>query len=403
MSISGTCLLAGIKIPFLMEGSSTSSLYCQRCWISLKVMDHGFNDYFDEHSLAELSLPAIRTPELDLSAQANNLDVCLLPKQKVSSNQGFTLIDKSQFSKDNIQNGHLSYHLQKSIELFDLVSSTSDIDHPLCDECADTLVNMLQHQLSAAEDESREYQQYLSKLTKEQNQLDTSTNNLATMERELASLQLQEKELESELIQLIEQQKELQKQVQDEEKETTLSKENENSYRRILAAQTHQQLKVKDEILSYECHLNFVQLSLNQLKYTNAFNASFHLWHTGHFGTINGLRLGRLPSVPIDWTEINAAWGQAVVLLSAMARKVNITFKRYKLIPFGCQSCIEDTVENKILPLYGSGGFKLLWDAKFDNGMVAFLDCLQQFQLEVENSKKLDDESNRLNFQFPYR
>ena len=37
--------------------------------------------------------------------------------------------------------------------------------------------------------------------------------------------------------------------------------------------------------------------------------------------------------------------------------------------------------ENKELPLYGSGGFKLIWDNKFDSGMAAFLECLQQFKV----------------------
>ena len=29
----------------------------------------------------------------------------------------------------------------------------------------------------------------------------------------------------------------------------------------------------------------------------------------------------------------------------------------------------------KELPLYGSSGFKLFWESKFDQAMVAFLDC----------------------------
>ena len=33
---------------------------------------------------------------------------------------------------------------------------------------------------------------------------------------------------------------------------------------------------------------------------------------------------------------------------------------------------------------YGSGGFRFLWNSKFDAAMVAFLDCLQQFKEEVE-------------------
>ena len=36
------------------------------------------------------------------------------------------------------------------------------------------------------------------------------------------------------------------------------------------------------------------------------------------------------------------------------------------------------------LPLYGSGGIRFLWDTKFDQAMVAFLDCLQQFKEVVE-------------------
>ena len=39
--------------------------------------------------------------------------------------------------------------------------------------------------------------------------------------------------------------------------------------------------------------------------------------------------------------------------------------------------------ENKELPLYGSGGFKLIWDNKFDSGMAAFLECLQQFKVII--------------------
>ena len=39
----------------------------------------------------------------------------------------------------------------------------------------------------------------------------------------------------------------------------------------------------------------------------------------GPFGTVNGFRLGRLPSVAVEWDEINAAWGMACLLLTTMA------------------------------------------------------------------------------------
>lgn len=51
--------------------------------------------------------------------------------------------------------------------------------------------------------------------------------------------------------------------------------------------------------------------------------------HSGQFGTINNFRLGRLPSVPVEWNEINAAWGQTVLLLHALANKMGLKFQRY--------------------------------------------------------------------------
>jgi len=56
--------------------------------------------------------------------------------------------------------------------------------------------------------------------------------------------------------------------------------------------------------------------------------------------------LGRLPSYPVEWSEINAAWGQTVLLLYALAKKMNFTFKDYKLVPYGNHSFIE-TLEDK--------------------------------------------------------
>lgn len=55
----------------------------------------------------------------------------------------------------------------------------------------------------------------------------------------------------------------------------------------------------------------------------------------------------------------------------------------------------QDVAEQRELPLYGSGGFRFLWDTKFDAAMVAFLDCLQQFKEAVERGDS--------GFSLPYR
>ena len=59
---------------------------------------------------------------------------------------------------------------------------------------------------------------------------------------------------------------------------------------------------------------------LKRLQQTNVYHDVFRIWHDGAFGTIGGFRLGRTADTPVDWDEINAAWGQTVLLLKTMAQ-----------------------------------------------------------------------------------
>ena len=75
---------------------------------------------------------------------------------------------------------------------------------------------------------------------------------------------------------------------------------------------------------------------LQLLQGVNVLNDAFRIWHDGPFGTISGFRLGRTPDAPVSWDEINAAWGQAVLLLHTMAHACKLTFsgKRCVLVCF---------------------------------------------------------------------
>lgn len=70
------------------------------------------------------------------------------------------------------------------------------------------------------------------------------------------------------------------------------------------------------------CHVQIKRSEeqLRRLQATNVYNHVFNIWHDGPFGTISGFRLGRTSSCPVEWDEINAAWGQAVLLLHTMAQ-----------------------------------------------------------------------------------
>ena len=49
-------------------------------------------------------------------------------------------------------------------QLFDIMSGQSTIDHPLCEECTDTLLDQLDQQLKITDDELKDYKVFFEKL-----------------------------------------------------------------------------------------------------------------------------------------------------------------------------------------------------------------------------------------------
>ncbi|VEN52139.1 unnamed protein product [Callosobruchus maculatus] len=364
------------------------SFACQRCSQNLRL-DESLHS-FSEHTSAELNLPIHSNPDVDLESQATSFDHYVPPCRLSDSGNGangFMLIS------DENEVDLLSHQFKVKAALFDTLSGNSNIDHPLCDECTDNLIEMLDQQLKITQEDYDDYNRYYKML-----QSDKDEPKLNDLEKELNDLKAEEERYLAELDALCKEEEEMQKAIEEQEAISKKIAQEEERYWKEYARHRREFLVLEEEGRSLECQLNHANAQLDQLQRTNVFNATFHIWHMNHFGTINNFRLGRLPSAPVDWSEINAAWGQTALLLSALARKIDLIFKRYKLVPFGNHSHIVSLDEDKELPLYGSGGFKFMWDTKFDSGMVAFLDCLQQFQEKVEKLEK----GNQA-FCFPYR
>ncbi|XP_069884070.1 beclin-1 isoform X2 [Dipodomys merriami] len=320
-----------------MEGSKTSSstmqvsFVCQRCSQPLKL-DTSFK-ILDRVTIQELTAPLLTTTQVKpgetqeeeansgeepfTETRQDGVSRRFIPPARMMSTESansFTLIGEAS---DGGTMENLSRRLKVTGDLFDIMSGQTDVDHPLCEECTDTLLDQLDTQLNVTENECQNYK-----------------------------------------------------------------------YQREYSEFKRQQLELDDELKSVENQMRYAQIQLDKLKKTNVFNATFHIWHSGQFGTINNFRLGRLPSVPVEWNEINAAWGQTVLLLHALANKMGLKFQRYRLVPYGNHSYLESlTDKSKELPLYCSGGLRFFWDNKFDHAMVAFLDCVQQFKEEVEKGE----------------
>ncbi|XP_023197135.1 beclin-1 isoform X2 [Xiphophorus maculatus] len=381
-----------------MEASKSSSttmqvsFVCQRCSQPLKL-DTSFN-VLDRVTIQELIAPVVTVtpsskqadsgggeaaPETFVENKQDGVSRKYIPPARMMSTESansFTLIGDAS---DGGTMENLSRRLKVTSDLFDIMSGQTDVDHPLCEECTDTLLDHLDTQLNITENECQNYKQCLELLSNLQ------VEEEETLLAELQQLKNEEETLVQELEAVEEQRAAVAKDLAQSRIQAQQLDTEELQYQKEYSEFKRQQLELDDELKSVDNQMRYCQIQLDRLKKTNVFNATFHIWHSGQFGTINNFRLGRLPSVPVEWNEINAAWGQTVLLLHALANKMGLRFQRYRLVPYGNHSYLESlTDKSKELPLYCSGGLRFFWDNKFDHAMVAFLDCVQQFKEEVE-------------------
>ena len=312
-----------------------------------------------------------------------------------------------------------SYEAERTQRLFSILSAHSDIDHPICTECTNLLLSSLNARLAASARERDAYISFLKSLQSSGTSI-PSSEEVVVAESELAEALEKEKAAFDELKTLEEERKGLEDEIADlEEQSQTLEREEEefwasrNSFDEILH-------ELSADLSSLQQKHLHDQQQLQRLQRTNVYNDTFCIGHDGFFGTINGLRLGRLPNQHVDWPEINAAWGQTLLLLATIAERLNYTFQGYRLRPVGSTSRIEkiewpqqspDASQSKArspprsqhknqvpttatpkitaLDLFSSGDMsiaRVFWHRRFDAGMVAFLECLSQLGRFVERT-----------------
>lgn len=254
---------------------------------------------------------------------------------------------------------------------FELASSSTQVDQPLCVECAGKVVAEVDADTRAAEGEAAAYEAALARLQaepdaalpeaefqtrlaaaeaderREREKAEQAEAELAAAERELASLQ----EAAGQVAAL---------------EERYWHAFNDLS----LQLSTH--LQDRDATLA---KIEAADAQLESLRRTNVWNDVFHIWHAGAFGTIGGFRLGRTAVEPVSWEEINAAWGHAVLLLHTLAQACQMTFSQYRLLPMGSYPRVADGRATH--DLYGPVNRFVC--TGYDRAQVAFLACLKEF------------------------
>lgn len=322
---------------------------------------------------------------------------------------------QDDLSRDIIENEGkaVSEDMERVSRLFEILSSRSDIDHPVCVECTELLVDGLQRRLEAAAKERDAFAGFLKQVNAEiptEDEVKESKELLAKARAEEAAAIEELKRLEKEKSEVDEEIAKL------EEEAQALDAEEEKfwSERNAFASKLTEFQNTRDSVnLQYDHDSQ----QLEKLQRTNVYNDTFCISHDGKFGTINNLRLGRLSNVPVDWPEINAAWGHAVLLLATVAERLNFKFDGYELQPMGSTSRIiryeqpsptasrngpqRGTIKppkKSILELYSSGDMPLgltFMHRKFDIAMVAFLECMKQLGAFVEEETAKHSDSGK--------
>lgn len=298
--------------------------------------------------------------------------------------------------------GTLSDALETTNRMFEILSSRSDIDHPICVECTELLVDGLGKRLSVVTRERDAYVDYLRRANTDV----PSPEEIKAASAALQAAHAAEAKALAELEKLEAEKAELDAALADEETQARACDDEETAFwqaRNEFAIQLAEFNGTRDALLAKHAHDTEI---LRHLQRRSVYNDTFNITHDNHFATINGLRLGRLANPYVDWPELNAAWGQTCLLLATLAERLHFRFAGYELSPMGSTSSITKvehkggastadprrpstpTVSRHKLELFSSGDFPLTFGfthRKIDAAMVAFLECLRQLGEYVEN------------------
>lgn len=324
-----------------------------------------------------------------ISRQANN-----------QSPQAPTKMRRSSSSRTDSEQGR-SDEMGRVNRLFEILSARSDIDYPICIECTEMLVDGLQRKLEEATKSRDTYINYLKEVRANQ---PTDADQKAWKEAQRAA-EKEKSDAMDELKKLEGEKDTLDQEILALEEESRQLDKEEEEFWRDRNEFTTKMTEFQSERDSINAKYNNDSQLLQKLQRSNVYNDTFCISHDGSFATINGLRLGRLSNKPVDWPEINAAWGHALLLLVTVADKLDYKFQGYdpqpmgstsKIIRFDAASPTSSRVGSRggtsnaqappppkknVLELYSSGDMPLgltFMHRKFDNAMVAFLELVRQ-------------------------
>ncbi|TYH06347.1 hypothetical protein ES288_A08G149400v1 [Gossypium darwinii] len=324
--------------------------------------------------------------------------------------ESFVVVDKSESASDgsgtqlpsseggpssSLQPNNSGFHSTITVlkNAFEIATTQTQVEQPLCLECMRVLSDKLDKEVEDVTRDIEAYEACFQRLEGEPRDVLSE----ADFCKEKLKIEEEERKLEAAIEEIEKQNAAVNAELKELEQKSKRFKELEERYWQEFNNFQFQLIAHQEERDAILAMTEVSQAHLELLKRTNVLNDAFPIWHDGEFGTINNFRLGRLPKIPVEWDEINAAWGQACLLLHTMCQYFRPKFHyRIKIIPLGSYPRIMDSNNNTyefcLLHEYVSrfGPVNLFWSTRYDKAMTLFLTCLKDFA-EFANAKDLEN------------
>ena len=267
--------------------SSDSNFACQRCCQPLKM--HASFDDLDEKSRAELMVGSKqhveRSTDPGCDIICKPVEALKLSESGSSGNNGFLVIgEQGQSVRHPISHcdqQDLNYKLQVTSRLFDILTDQSGIKHPLCEDCADFLIDQMDNRLEKLEDECKEFRDYLMLLEKKSTveEREKEEKLIKDLESQCDQLKKEEEDILRQLQEMDSEQKLVEHEVESQRHELAQIEKDEKSYWLEYNHLKRNYYSCEDELQSVSCQLRYSQMELEKLKKTNVFNLTFHIWY----------------------------------------------------------------------------------------------------------------------------
>ncbi|TMW56223.1 hypothetical protein Poli38472_008871 [Pythium oligandrum] len=254
---------------------------------------------------------------------------------------------------------------------------------PACKECVDTMLEQIDGQVERTRHDKRSFASFLQttgtsvrneEVEHIQEKIQFYEDELHALEENLSLMSVEREEIQS-------RQKSL-----DVEYEAIV-KEEDAMWQAFNDLQFNDSA-FRDRRDSASVQLETLERMMETTRAHSVLTEAYVIGQTGPFGVINGFRMGQMPTVHVEWNEINAAFGECALLLHTLAGIVGLEFTGFKIVPLGSFSKIVRLSSLRMeYSLHGSDQDNFA-ESRFNLGLGAWITCVGQLLAHVESQDR---------------